>query len=70
MQIEATNASNKPRNISLIIPDAKKYKKNNFSLFGPKNITFGNILTHKYRTYLPVCECTKCPPWALRAGCS
>ena len=31
-------------------------------LFGPKNITFGNILTQKYRTYLPVCACTECPP--------
>ena len=40
----------------------KNIKKNNFSLFGPKNITSGNILTQKYRTYLPVCACTKCPP--------
>ena len=31
-------------------------------LFGPKNITFGNILTQKYRTYLPVCACAECPP--------
>ena len=36
MQIEVTNASNKPRNISLTIFDAEKYQKNNFSLFGPK----------------------------------
>ena len=40
----------------------KNIKKNNFSLFAPKNITFGNILTQKYRTYLPVCACTECPP--------
>ena len=30
--------------------------------FGPKNITFGNNLTLKYRTYLPVCACGECPP--------
>ena len=30
--------------------------------FGPKNITFHNILTQKYRTYLPVCVCAECPP--------
>ena len=29
--------------------------------FGPKNITFHNILTQKYRTYLPVCVCAECP---------
>ena len=31
-------------------------------LFGPKKITFGNILTQNYRTYLPVCACAECPP--------
>ena len=31
-------------------------------VFGPKIITFGNILIQKYRTYLPVCVCAKCPP--------
>ena len=41
----------------------KNINKNNVSLFAPKNITFGNILTQKYRTYLPVCACTECPPW-------
>ena len=61
MQIEVTNASNKSRNISLTIFDAEKYKKNNFNLFGPNNITFSNMLTQKYRTYLPVCACTECP---------
>ena len=60
MQIEVTNASNKPINISLTIFDTGKYKKNHFSLFDPKNITFGNILTQKYRTYLLVCACTEC----------
>ena len=30
--------------------------------FGPKNITFHNILTQKCRTYLPVCVCAECPP--------
>ena len=30
--------------------------------FGPKNMTFNNILTQKYRTYLPVCICAECPP--------
>ena len=39
-------------------------KKINLSLFVPKNITFGNITTQNYRTYLPVCACTECPPWA------
>ena len=33
--------------------------------FGPKNITFHNILTQKYRTYLPVCVCAECPPWGV-----
>ena len=32
-------------------------------LYGPKNITFGNILTQKYRTFLLVCGCAECPPW-------
>ena len=40
----------------------KKYQENSFCLFGPKDITFGNILTQKYRTYLPVCACAECPP--------
>ena len=62
MQIEVTNASNKPKNISLTIFDTEKYQTNNFSLFGPKNIPFGNILTQKYRTYLPVCAGTEWPP--------
>ena len=44
---------------------SKNIKKNNFSVFAPKNITFGNILTQKYRTYLPVCACTECPPLGI-----
>ena len=43
----------------------KNIKKNNFSLFGPKNIPFGNILTQKYWTYLPVYACTECSPGLL-----
>ena len=50
MQIEVTNASNKPRNNNLTIFEAEKYQKNDFSLFGPKNITFVNVLAQKYRT--------------------
>ena len=30
---------------------AKKYHGQNLSLFGPKNITFGNVQTQKSRTY-------------------
>ena len=41
----------------------KKYHGYDFSYFGPKNITFGNIQTQKYRTYLPVSSCSECPPW-------
>ena len=52
MQIEVRIAASEHRNISSTI-------------FGPKNITFGNILTQKYRTYLPACAFTECPPpWA------
>ena len=34
-------------------------------LFGPRNITFGNILTQKYRTYLPICTCAEWPPGVI-----
>ena len=63
MHIEVSFASKEPKNISITIFDANKYHGQNFSLFGPKNITFSNILTQKYRTYLPVCACAECPPW-------
>ena len=53
MQIEVMNASNKPRNNSLTIFDTEKYQQQNFSLIEPKNIAFDNIITQKYRTYLP-----------------
>ena len=65
MQIEVTNAFNKPRNISLPIVDAEKYKQNNVSLFGPTNIICCNILTQKYWNILPICPCTECPPGVL-----
>ena len=34
--------------------------------FGPKNITFHNILTQKYRTYLPVVYVLSAPPGLKR----
>ena len=33
--------------------------------FVSQNSNFGNILTQKYQTYLPVCACSECPPWAM-----
>ena len=40
----------------------KKYPNIISILFGPNNITFGNILTQKFRTCLPKCACAECPP--------
>ena len=34
-------------------------------LFGPKNSTFGNLLTQKYWIYLLVCAYVEWPPWAI-----
>ena len=59
MQIKVRIASTGPINIILIIFDAKKYNEHNLSSFRLKNITSSNILTHEYRSYLPVCECVK-----------
>ena len=35
-------------------------------LFEPKNITFGNVLTQKYWTYLPGCACAEGPLGVLQ----
>ena len=59
MQIEVRIASIEHRNIDITMFGIKKYHQHSFSFFGPKNITFGNILTQKYRTYLPVCACAE-----------
>ena len=66
MQIEVRISSIEPRNINIKMFGVSKNVINIVSVFfGPKNITFGNILTQKYRTYLPVCACAECPPpWA------
>ena len=62
MQVKVRIASSEPRNISYTMFGVKNIMKIVLVLFGPKNITFGNILTQKYRTYLPVCACAECPP--------
>ena len=41
--------------------NVRQPKNTSLASFEPKNITFRNILTQKYRTYLPVCACTECP---------
>ena len=54
MQIKVRIACKEPRNISVTMSGAKEYYEHNFILFGPKNITSGNVLSQTYRTYLPV----------------
>ena len=63
MQIEKSITSNEPRNISSTMFGIKNIMNIVLVFFGPINITFHNILTQKYRTYLPVCVCAECPPW-------
>ena len=63
MQIKVRIASSEHINISSTTFDVKKYHDIISILFGPKNITFGSILTQKYRTYLPVRAFAECPPW-------
>ena len=48
MQKEVRITSGDPRNINLTIFDAKTIMNIISVLFGPKNITFGIILTQKY----------------------
>ena len=66
MQIEVRIACSEPRKYQL---NDVWYKKNIINIvsvfFGPKNITSSNVLTQKYRTYLPVCVCAECPPLGI-----
>ena len=64
MQIEVRIAS-KHRNIISTIFDLKKYHELNFNSIWTQKYHFGNILTQKYGTYLPVCALLSAPPWGL-----
>ena len=66
--LEVRIASSKPRNISSTMFDVEKYHEHDFSFIWIQNITFGNIMTKKYRTYLPVYACVECPPGALKGS--
>ena len=67
VQTEVRIASSEPRNICSTIFDVTNIMVS--VLFGPRNITFGKILTQKHRTYLPICTCAELlsapPPWDI-----
>ena len=55
LEIEIRIASSEHRNISSTIFDVKKYHELNFNFFWTQKYHFGNIVTQKCQTYLPVC---------------
>ena len=57
------------QNPEIAIFDAKKCLNILSALFGPKNITFGNIIIQRYRTYHPVYSCAECPSWEMSSVC-
>ena len=60
MQLEVRIASSEPRSISYTMFGVKNIMNIVLVLFGLKNITFGNILTQRYRAYLPVYAWADC----------
>lgn len=59
LQIEVGIASFKPRNLIVIIFDAKKYGEHSSDLFRPQNITFCNIIYN--REILDLCAFAEFP---------